>query len=204
MSKFRTLSVLDSEIEAIASFLQDRLYVLPSLPLDSRERFPRVQCVYFVVSEQVIYYIGCTKNLYLRWLEHHRDEASLALNDSVVYWFACPGLSVNDAFRLEQSLLREVPTQFNQMRPRPDRPMWQRTEIYTSHQIKYVRYRWGKGRENWGYLHIPGGDAQSELVKQRRSLVDAAIASGLSVEEIKKMMLPWAAAAVGRKRNREP
>lgn len=76
---------------------------------------------------------------------------------------------------------------------------WKRTEIYTSHQIKYVRFRWGKGRESWGYLHISGGCCTNPVVQQRRKAVDEAIAAGQSLEAIKKLIASWDNAKPGRK-----
>lgn len=77
--------------------------------------------------------------------------------------------------------------------PHPDsknsalpRNLWMRTELYSSHQIKYVRFRWGKGRQTFGYLHISGGDCTNPLVQQRQALVDRLIREQASIDQIKK------------------
>lgn len=83
---------------------------------------------------------------------------------------------------------------------RTARSHWQRTEVYTSHGCRYVRYRWGKGSESWGYLHISGGAANTELVHSRKSHIDQLIMGGASLDEIKRTIAGWENAKAGRKK----
>lgn len=83
--------------------------------------------------------------------------------------------------------------------PTVSRSHWQRTEIYSSHGCRYCRFRWGKGSETWGYLHISGGDANTPLVQQRQQTIDEMIRAGASLEEIKRTIAGWSNAKPGRK-----
>lgn len=74
-----------------------------------------------------------------------------------------------------------------------------RTEAYTSGGTKYARFRWGKGRESWGYAHINGGASSTALVQRRKQAVDEAIASGQSLEQILDLLRSWEGAKRGRK-----
>lgn len=82
----------------------------------------------------------------------------------------------------------------------PPPSLWMRTEIYSSHGGHYCRFRWGKGRENWGYVHINGGNASTELVQGRRRLVDEAIARNDDLLEILQLLQQFPAERAGRKR----
>ena len=74
---------------------------LPSLPLAERSQLPRQPCVYFVLTDESVLYIGRTVNLRDRWLGHHRWEQLKELNESVrVAWFKCS----------EHHLLNEIET----------------------------------------------------------------------------------------------
>lgn len=77
---------------------------------------------------------------------------------------------------------------------------WMRTEAYMSHGIRYARFRWGKGSESWGYVHIAGGSCSSELVQLRRRAVDQLIGSRASLDQILALLRIWENARAGRKK----
>jgi hypothetical protein len=77
--------------------------------------------------------------------------------------------------------------------------LWLRTEIYSSHREKHFRFRWGQGKETFGYLHINGGAASTNLVQSRKRQVDEAIASGADLKTIFDLIRQWQSAPVGRK-----
>lgn len=77
--------------------------------------------------------------------------------------------------------------------------VWMRTESYSSHGFRYARFRWGKGSETWGYVHIAGGLCSTELVQARRSQIDQLIAAGASLDQILALLRGWENARSGRK-----
>jgi hypothetical protein len=76
---------------------------------------------------------------------------------------------------------------------------WQRTEVYSSGGTAYARYRWGKGSESFGYVHIAGGAAAHPAVLARRAQVDEAISGGRSLLEILDLLRSFGEAQRGRK-----
>lgn len=127
--------------------------------------------------------------------------------------FLCPEIphSLN-------SMLQEIPHSPPTSSDRPDPPaglpdpalsefrtvqkksgFWHKTEIYTSHGVKYARYRWGNKGTTWGYIHINGGAAADRVVRDRRAVIDRAIAAGAELVEIQQLIAGFAAARAGRK-----
>ena len=47
---------------------------LPALKYSEKLLFPKTPCIYFVVEKAVVLYVGRTKNLFKRWLHHHKDS----------------------------------------------------------------------------------------------------------------------------------
>ncbi|MBO0719318.1 MAG: GIY-YIG nuclease family protein [Blastocatellia bacterium] len=45
---------------------------LPSMPLVERAEFPHCPCVYFVIDEKQVLYVGQCVNLCLRWMSHNK------------------------------------------------------------------------------------------------------------------------------------
>lgn len=76
---------------------------------------------------------------------------------------------------------------------------WMRVETYTSSGETYARFRWGKGRDTFGYAHINGGAADTELVQSRQKEVKAAIERGDDREQIMNLVRSWEGAKRGRK-----
>lgn len=85
------------------------------------------------------------------------------------------------------------------LEPAPTR-QWQRTEMYQSGGTRYARYRWGRGSESFGYVHIAGGAAEHPIVLARRRQVDEAIVAGRSLLEILLILRGFSEAKRGRKR----
>lgn len=76
---------------------------------------------------------------------------------------------------------------------------WSKVESYESHRIKYFRFRWGKGSETWGYVHIAGGDCSNPVVQQRADEVRSLIAVDAPLPEIFDRLRSFSNARAGRK-----
>ncbi len=61
---------------------------LPSMPVSSRTKFPAVSCVYFVLLDNKIQYIGKSVNLRGRWGCHHIPLRFESTADLYVAWLA--------------------------------------------------------------------------------------------------------------------
>lgn len=68
------------------------LAALPSVPFDQRSALPSCQGVYFALAaDGAVLYIGKAKNIFTRWLSHHR-ELGLSARDCVsIAWLAFDG-----------------------------------------------------------------------------------------------------------------
>jgi len=71
---------------------------LPSLPLVNLSQLPKCSCIYFVMHNSRIIYIGQTINLADRWTGHHKLSQLTKLNDTIIAWLKCS----------DQSLLVEI------------------------------------------------------------------------------------------------
>lgn len=68
---------------------------LPSIFLDQRKTLPRVQAVYFVISDtDEILYIGCSVNLNSRWIGHHKLRELEGLGVVRIAWMEVSELSL--------------------------------------------------------------------------------------------------------------
>lgn len=76
---------------------------------------------------------------------------------------------------------------------------WRRVETYTSSGETYARFRWGKGRDTFGYAHINGGAIDTELVQSRQKTVKVAIERGDNLLQILDLVRSWEGAKRGRK-----
>lgn len=99
------------------------LSTLPSLPLSDRKQLPAIPCIYFAISSGTVQYIGMSKNLRNRWVNHHR-LSRLSLNSNIawlkvsdislmpeienalIHWFKPP---LNNGFQ-EQQIKTNFPT----------------------------------------------------------------------------------------------
>lgn len=62
---------------------------LPWLPLAQRSELPEVTAIYFVLdADNVVLYIGRTRSLQQRWVNHHRLQHFLPLADVRIAWLA--------------------------------------------------------------------------------------------------------------------
>ncbi|MDJ0634921.1 MAG: GIY-YIG nuclease family protein [Xenococcaceae cyanobacterium MO_188.B29] len=60
---------------------------LPSFPLSWKKALPKTSGIYFAIdSEDVIHYIGMSKNINNRWISHHRYEQLLEMEDIKLAW----------------------------------------------------------------------------------------------------------------------
>lgn len=81
---------------------------LPSLPMAERRSLPAVVAVYFVTLNQRIVYIGATKNLRHRWVQHGRGlEAHHRL---LIHWLVVD-LSVLGS--VERAMIHEFAPRLN-------------------------------------------------------------------------------------------
>lgn len=63
---------------------------LPSMPLAKHKTIPPISAIYFCLDEVgQILYIGKTKNLLIRWLNHHRYTQLEELGNVSLAWFPC-------------------------------------------------------------------------------------------------------------------
>lgn len=62
---------------------------LSYVPFSDRSNLPNCIAVYFVYNNKdSLIYIGKTKNLKVRWSNHHRDLLFTYFNASKIYWFS--------------------------------------------------------------------------------------------------------------------
>lgn len=67
------------------------LTTLPSLPLHERRRLPNCSAVYFVTDiKGVVVYVGSSKSLTLRWLQHDKYIAFTRFDSPVISWLELP------------------------------------------------------------------------------------------------------------------
>lgn len=86
---------------------------LPSILLSDRKRLPSCACIYFVIEDQTILYIGRSKNLANRWIAHHKlNELLLRKSEIKIAWFEVE--SVRSVARLEEFLIEYIKPVLNQ------------------------------------------------------------------------------------------
>lgn len=67
---------------------------LPSLPIESRKKFPQCSAIYFAIAGDKILYIGRATNLLKRWYGHHRQAELETIEGCRIAWLEVsdPGL----------------------------------------------------------------------------------------------------------------
>ncbi len=74
---------------------------LPSLPLEEKYKLPDIAGIYLCINEaEEIYYIGQSKNINRRWLQHHRNYQLEDIGNIRIAWIAIS----------ETSLLNDIET----------------------------------------------------------------------------------------------
>lgn len=64
------------------------LSTLPWVSLKNKKQLPSCAGVYVVSSDQQVLYIGCSDNLLLRWVSHHRHKEVKPYNNVKISWLA--------------------------------------------------------------------------------------------------------------------
>jgi hypothetical protein len=80
---------------------------------------------------------------------------------------------------------------------------WAIVALYESHGSAYFRLMWGRGHRILGQRHIPGGNAASELARDRKAQVEQMIHNGAPVEQISHEIASFPSAKRGRKPRRK-
>lgn len=63
---------------------------LLALPLEQKNNLPAIPAIYLVYQQDKLFYVGKTKNLKARWLNHHRLIQFLKAGEGVyIAWFPC-------------------------------------------------------------------------------------------------------------------
>lgn len=56
------------------------------MPLEWRKGFPKCLCIYFVIANKKVIYIGRTANLQKRWYNHHRQAELESIGGVKIAW----------------------------------------------------------------------------------------------------------------------
>lgn len=108
---------------------------LPSLPLVNLSQLPKCSCIYFVMHNSRIIYIGQTINLADRWTGHHKLSQLTKLNDTIIAWLKCSDQSL--LVEIESAMIQHFQPKLNKQgggkRSHPD---YRQTTIYINKQIE--------------------------------------------------------------------
>lgn len=75
---------------------------LPNAKLSDRQRLPECAGIYFVISRDLVLYVGLATNLRNRWQNHHRLPQLQAVNkrnEVYLFWLTCTQNQLNDLER---------------------------------------------------------------------------------------------------------
>lgn len=102
---------------------------LPSLPLVNLSQLPKCSCIYFVMHNSCIIYIGQTINLADRWTGHHKLSELTKLNDAVIAWLECSDQSL--LVEIESAMIQHFQPELNkQGQGKRSHPNYRQTTIY--------------------------------------------------------------------------
>src|SRR5688572_5515099 len=68
-----------------------------SLPHESKKLLPPKSCVYFVVQQGIVLYVGQSRNLYKRFVAHSKGKVFSQMIGLIVYWMEVPVDALVDA-----------------------------------------------------------------------------------------------------------
>jgi hypothetical protein len=72
---------------------------LPNLKLSDRKELPECSGIYFVISRDLVLYVGLATNIRTRWQNHHRLPQLQAVNkrnEVNLFWLSCDRHQLND------------------------------------------------------------------------------------------------------------
>lgn len=95
-----------------------------------------------------------------------------------------------DAGKHDSTVLEQDKPNTNKSAPEQSHWVEKYTVVRYGTEHYYYRYLWMEGRK-LHHIHIPGGNAKSAIALARKSQVDAAIAEGQTVSEIKNLIRSW-------------
>ena len=101
-----------NKTEVVVDMLRNSV---PSLPIMERAKLPKVSAIYFVITpSNKLLYIGQSKNLFNRWLQHHRYQQFIeASPDTRVAWFEFDESDRECMPVVEDELITLLDTEYN-------------------------------------------------------------------------------------------
>ncbi|MEH2029822.1 MAG: helix-turn-helix domain-containing protein [Nostoc sp.] len=114
-------------------FTPEQIYLpdLPSLPLKNRQNLPSISCIYFVLENGWLVYIGRFKDLRFRWRQHHRYHDFQHLENVKIAWLEISEPSL--LHEIEMALIAWFEPYLNQT---PCNPAWIERLKYLSENPK--------------------------------------------------------------------
>lgn len=103
---------------------------LPNIKLADRQRLPESSGIYFVISLDLVLYVGLATNIRNRWQNHHRLPQLQAVNkrnEVNLFWLSCTQNQLKD---LERQYIEYYRPALNQTKV-PDRPIVPSFQILT-------------------------------------------------------------------------
>ena len=88
---------------------------VPSLPIMERAKLPHISAIYFVITpSNKLLYIGQTKNLFNRWLQHHRYQQFIEAGQNTrVAWFEFDESDRDSMPEVENELITLLDSRYN-------------------------------------------------------------------------------------------
>lgn len=123
----------DFELTDILSF--------PSKPFAHRKKLSRCSCLYFVLAQEEVLYIGKTNDLRNRWGAHQRIVDLLDIEDAKIFW-----LEINDPVvlsDLETQFIRKFKPKFNRAAINKSKPDVE-SEVLNMNQKSLENLRLGR------------------------------------------------------------
>ena len=89
------------------------LKALPSTPLEDRTVLPRQAGIYFIVKDDIVLYVGKSRNIRRRWMStrHHKLSEIKTLNHIKIAWLTYEALS--NLSELERAFIVRFKPKFN-------------------------------------------------------------------------------------------
>ena len=101
-----------NKTEVVVDMLRNSV---PSLRIMERAKLPKVAAIYFVITpSNKLLYIGQSKNLFNRWLQHHRYQQFIETSpDSRVVWFEFDDSERESIPLIEGELIKLLDSEYN-------------------------------------------------------------------------------------------
>jgi len=117
----------------MSAFTPGQIYLpdLPSLPLNDRQKLPSIACIYFVLENDWLVYIGRSRDLRFRWRQHHRYHDFQDLENVKIAWLEISEPSL--LHEIEMALIAWFEPYLNRT---PSNPAWIERLIYLSENPK--------------------------------------------------------------------